>query len=157
MTTDMVPRSLVEQLERSSIEFELIDHARTESAAAEARILGLNPHEVAKTVILVTPDGFVRAVLPASERLDLRKARSLLGTGDVQLASEQVLAGAYPEFELGAVPPLAAGGDRVLVHRGLCDNEWVVLEAGTHMQSVRLRTADLVSVSHAERVDLIQD
>ena len=156
MTTHMVPLSLVEQLERSSIEFELIDHARTENAAAEARILGLNPHEVAKTVILVTPDGFVRAVLPASERLDLRKARSLLGTGDVQLASEQVLAGAYPEFELGAVPPLAAGGDRVLVHRGLCDNECVVLEAGTHMQSVRLRTADLVSVSHAERVDLIQ-
>ncbi len=157
MTTHTAPRSLVEQLERAAIEFEIIDHARTESAAAEARILGLSPHEVAKTVVLVTPDGFVRAVLPASERLDLRKVRSLLSTSDVQLASEQVLAGAYPEFELGAVPPLAADGDRVLVHRSLCDNEWVVLEAGTHVQSVRLRTGDLVSVSHAELVDLIQD
>jgi Ala-tRNA(Pro) deacylase len=157
MTIAMAPRSLVEQLERGSVEFELIDHARTESAAAEARILGLSPHEIAKTVILVTPDGFVRAVLPASERLDLQKVRSLLGTSDVHLASEQVLVGAYPEFELGAVPPLAADGDRVLFHRGLCDNEWVVLEAGTHVQSVRLRSSDLVDLSHAELVDLIQD
>jgi Ala-tRNA(Pro) deacylase len=157
MTTYTAPRSLVDQLERAAIEFELIDHARTETAAAEARILGLSPHEVAKTVVLVTPEGFVRAVLPASDRLDLRKVQLLLGTSDVRLATEQELTGAYPEFELGAVPPMAADGDQVLVHRALCENERVVLEAGTHEQSVRLRTSDLVELSHAQLVDLIQD
>jgi prolyl-tRNA editing enzyme YbaK/EbsC (Cys-tRNA(Pro) deacylase) len=45
----------------------------------------------------------------------------------------------------------------LLVHRGLCDNEWVVLEAGTHVRSVRLRTAALVGVSHAELADLVQN
>jgi Ala-tRNA(Pro) deacylase len=148
----------VKQLEQASIDYELIDHARTTTAAAEAHVLGLEPREVAKTVVLSTPDGFLRAVLPASERLDLGKVRIFLGTKDVQLATEEVLAGAYPEFELGAVPPLTGGGgDRVLVDRRLRENEWVVLEAGTHEQSLRLRTSDLVELSSAQLVDLSQD
>jgi len=156
MTIRPAPGSLVQQLERASIAYELIGHPRTTSAAAEARSLGLDPREVAKTVVLVTPDGFVRAVLPASERLDLGKVRAILDTKDVQLATEEVLAGAYPDFELGAVPPLT-GGDRVLVDRRLCENDSVVLEAGTHEQSLRLRTADLVELSGARLADLSQD
>jgi Ala-tRNA(Pro) deacylase len=156
MTIRPAPGSLVQQLERASIAYELIGHPRTTSAAAEAHALGLDPREVAKTVVLVTPDGFVRAVLPASERLDLGKVRTILDTKDVQLATEEVLAGAYPDFELGAVPPLT-GGDRVLVDRRLCENDSVVLEAGTHEQSLRLRTADLVELSGARLADLSQD
>jgi len=158
MMTHTAPESLVQQLDQASVTYELIDHAPTTSAAAEALALGLDPHEVAKTVVLITPEGFVRAVLRASERLDLRKVRTVLDTRDVQLATEEVLAGAYPDFELGAVPPLGgAGGDRVLVDRRLCENEWVVLEAGTHEQSLRLRTADLVELSGARLADLSQD
>ena len=84
-------------------------------------------------------------------------AQSLLDMTDVGLATEQVLAGAYPEFELGVVPPLPAGGDRVLIDRDLCENEWVVLEAGTHAQSVRLETRDLVDLGNAKIVDLTQN
>ena len=158
MTTHTASRRLVQQLERASIPYELIDHPRTTTAAAEAEVLGLDPREVAKTVVLVTPEGFVRAVLPASARLDLRKVRAHLDTKDVQLATEEVLAGAYPEFELGAVPPLTGeDGDRVLVDRHLRESEWVVLEAGTHEQSVRLRTDDLVDLSHGQVLDLSQD
>lgn len=158
MTAHTAPRRLVHELDRAAIPYELIDHPRTTTAAAEARVLGLDPREVAKTVVLVTPDGFVRAVLPASGRLDLHKVRAILETKDVELATEEALAGAYPEFELGAVPPLTGGdGDRVLVDRRLGESEWVVLEAGTHEQSVRLRTDDLVEVCHAPLVDLTHD
>jgi len=158
MTTRSTPQSVVDELERASIAYELIEHERTTTATAEARVLAVAPHEVAKTVVLTTPDGFVRAVLPASDRLDLGKLREILGTKDVELATEAALAGAYPEFELGAVPPLTGGdGDRVLVDPRLCENEWVVLEAGTHEQSLRLRTSDLVGVTGASLVDLSQD
>jgi Ala-tRNA(Pro) deacylase len=158
MTVRTPPRRLVQQLERASIAYEFINHPRTTTAAAEAHVLGLEPREVAKTVVLSAPGGFLRAVLPASERLDLGKVRTFLGTKDVHLATEEVLAGAYPEFELDAVPPLPGGdSDRVLVDRRLCENEWVVLEAGTHEQSLRLRTSDLVELSDAWLVDLSQD
>lgn len=151
-------RSLANQLEQASIAYELIEHPRTTTAVAEARVLGVGAHEVAKTVVLTTPDGLVRAVLSASDRLDFVKVREILGTRDVELATEAVLAGAYPEFELGAVPPLTGGdGDRALMDRPLCENDWVVLEAGTHEQSLRLRTSDLVELTDARLVDLSQD
>jgi Ala-tRNA(Pro) deacylase len=150
--------SLVRELEHASVPYELITHPRTTSAAAEARVLGLDPPSVAKTLVLVTPEGFVRAVLPASERLDLHKAGAILDTKDVQLASEEILAAAYPSYEVGAVPPLTFGdGDPVLVDRRLLEREWIVLEAGTHEQSLRMRTADLVELSAARVVDLSQD
>jgi Ala-tRNA(Pro) deacylase len=156
MSTHTVPPHVVAQLEAAEIPYELIDHARTTTAKAEARVLGVDASAVAKTVVLETADGFVRAVLPASARLDLRKAESALGA-DARLATEDVLAGAYPEFELGAVPPLTGGdGDRVLVDGSLLANEWVVLEAGTHEQSVRLRSDDLVRITEARVDDLTQ-
>jgi len=157
MTNRTAPQGLVDVLEQASIAYELISHPRTTTARAEARVLGLDADEVAKTVVLTTPNGFVRAVLPASERLDLGKAQTILGTKDVRLATEEALAGAYPDFELGAVPPLAGvGGDRVLLDRKVCERESVVLEAGTHEKSVRLRTEDLVKLSGGQIVDLCQ-
>lgn len=154
MTTHTPPKTLLDRLEQAHIPYELIPHPRTATAAGEAEALHVDPSQVAKTIVLSTPDGFVRAVLPASERLDLHKVRDFLGTNDVHLATEEVLAGAYPQFELGAVPPFAgAFGDRVLVDTKVCENESVLLEAGTHEQSLRLETADLVALSEALLAD----
>lgn len=156
MTVRMAPpRSLIEQIEEARVPYDLIPHPRTETALAEAKTLGMAAHEVAKTIVLTTPEGLLRAVLPASERLDLHKVRDLLDTKDVQLATEEVLVGAYPEFELGAVPPLTGtSGDRVLIDRRLLESGSVVFEAGTHEQSVRLRTTDLLAVTGGHSADL---
>jgi prolyl-tRNA editing enzyme YbaK/EbsC (Cys-tRNA(Pro) deacylase) len=58
--------------------------------------------------------------------------------------TETALAGAYPEFELGAVPPIGGPhGDRVLLDIGICEKEFVLFEAGTHDTSIRIASADL--------------
>lgn len=152
------PKTLVDRLEQAEIPYELVRHRRTDTAVGEAEALHVDPSQVAKTIVLSTPDGFVRAVLPASERLDLHKVRQFLGTNDVHLASEEMLAGAYPQFELGAVPPFAgAFGNKVLIDRRICERESVLLEAGTHEQSLRLKTADLVVLSDALLADICDD
>jgi prolyl-tRNA editing enzyme YbaK/EbsC (Cys-tRNA(Pro) deacylase) len=103
---------LTHRLDEAGARFELLPHVRTESAVAEAEALSIAPADVAKTLVVTTPDGYVRAVLPASERIDLRKLRKIRGGGrkQVHLASEEQLARDYPEFDLGAVPPI--GGAR---------------------------------------------
>jgi Ala-tRNA(Pro) deacylase len=145
-------------LDEAGVEYELLPHPRTETAAAEAEALGIETGDVAKTLVISTPGGYVRAVLPASERIDLRKLREHVEGGKrIHLASEDDLARDYPGFELGAVPPFGGGGDRVLVDSRLADRERVVLEAGSHEQSVRIRTADLLELTRAEVADLAQD
>lgn len=147
--------ALTDALKEQHVEYELIPHRRTQSADAEARAVGVDPGHVAKTIVLVTEDGFVRAVLSASDRIDLRKVKAVLGREDVQFASEGELVGAYPEFELGAVPPIGGSGrELVLMDERLGETDSVVFEAGTHEQSVRIKTADLVSLARARIVDL---
>ena len=105
-------QALTDVLVEGGAHFELLPHRHTETARAEARALGLELDEVAKTVIVRTPNGYVRVVVPASGRVDLGKLRALLGTegveGVIRLATESELAAAYPGFDLGAVPPSAA-------------------------------------------------
>jgi Aminoacyl-tRNA editing domain len=88
--------------------------------------LGLAATDVAKTLVVKTPGGYVRAVLPASERLDLRKLREFLGVGThgVHLATEDDLRRDFPEFELGAAPPVGGGRpDPVVIDRRLVGRE----------------------------------
>jgi Ala-tRNA(Pro) deacylase len=155
-----MPReALTSVLDANKVGYDVLPHAHTESAAAEAAALGVRTDEVAKTLIVKTPAGNVRAVLPASHRIDLRKVAELYDETHkkVHLVSKDELARDYPEFELGAVPPLGGKRDEVIVDSRLTERESVVLEAGNHDESVRLLTDDLVRVARAKVADIAQD
>jgi Ala-tRNA(Pro) deacylase len=96
---------LARMLDEAGAPYQLLAHPHTESAIAHAEALGVAPADVAKTLVVTTPAGYVRAVLPASKRIDLRKLREVRGGNKkkVHLASEEDLARDYPEFDLGAV------------------------------------------------------
>jgi Ala-tRNA(Pro) deacylase len=154
-----VTEEIVRELERNGLSYGLLAHRPTMTAGEEAAALDVPPEQVAKTVVLATEGGYVRAVLPASERLDLHKARELLGDGKAtRLATEEELAAAYPMFELGAVPPFGGpAGDRTVIDRRLAEQESVVIEAGSHDESVRITFQDLVTVTGAGLADICAD
>lgn len=156
MSVPMLDMPCLRALEEHGFPYELLLHAPTMRAVDEARALGLPGDEVGKTVVCATPDGYVRAVVQASDRLSLPKLRELVGGGqETRLATEEELAGAFPMFELGAVPPFAGPeGDRVLVDRAVAHHETLVVEAGTHQQSIRMRVPDLVALAGAEVADI---
>jgi Cys-tRNA(Pro) deacylase len=146
-------------LEQAGIDFDVLEHARTERAAEEAAVLGIRPEEVAKTLVLVVPSGYVRAVVAASERIDLRKVAATLGVSgkDVHLATEDSLARDYADFELGAVPPFGGREDQVLVDERLAGRDSVVVEAGSHERSVRLKASDLVRLTKAQVAEICKE
>jgi Ala-tRNA(Pro) deacylase len=156
----MATEDLTRVLDEAGVRYELLSHARTESAVAEAEALGLAPADVAKTLVVTTPEGYVRAVLPASERIDFHKLREVTGGGKkkVHLASEEDMARDYPEFDLGAVPPIGGGRrDPIVVDRRLAERDSIVLEAGSHERSARVPTGDLLHVTGAEVADICVD
>ena len=135
----------------SAVELKAVPAPHSQLVLDQANAVGVAATEVAKTVVLTTDRGYVRAVVPASERLDLGKTRDLLDDRHSRLATEAELGAAYPAFELGAVPPFGGpSGDRVILDLGLAKLEEVVLEAGSHDQSVKMRTSDLLTLSGAE-------
>jgi Ala-tRNA(Pro) deacylase len=144
---------LIRLLDDAGAAYELLGHAHTESALAEAQALDVPAAEVAKTLVVKTADGYLRAVLPASERIDLHRLREVHpgSPRKVHLATEDDLARDYPDFELGAVPPI--GGSRhdpVVVDSCLAQRDSIVVEAGSHEQSLRIPVADLLRITQAE-------
>lgn len=153
----MAAPALTDALDAAGVEYEVIPHEHTESAAAEARALGLPADGVAKTLVLETPQGNVRAVLPASERISTAKLAKVLDERrkSIHLAPEESLRSEYAEFEFGAVPPIGgAHADRVIVDTHVASHESIVLEAGSHDESIRIATADLIKVANAEVAEI---
>jgi Ala-tRNA(Pro) deacylase len=152
----MLKAELLQALEEAGVAYERIHHDRTETAADEAKAPGVSPDEVAKTLVLDGPAGHVRAVVPASGRLDLHKLRDVLGVPGkrLHLATEEELERDYPQFELGAVPPFGGPQDPVVIDRSLAGRETVVLEAGSHEDSIRVATSDLLKLTHPTVADI---
>lgn len=148
--------ALVEPLREAGLEVELLPHRRTLRATAEARALGVLAQTVAKTLVVRDGEGrCIRAVVPASSRLSLERLAAAIGAKSVRLLTEGELVSAYPQFEVGAVPPFGGpAGDLCVVDRRLAECDHVVFEAGVHDTSVRLRTEDLLRVAEAQVADV---
>jgi Ala-tRNA(Pro) deacylase len=159
-STEEVPMAapaLTAVLDSAGVQYEVIPHAHSETAADEARALGLPLDGVAKTLVVETAQGNVRAVLPASERISTTKVAELLGERrkSIHLVPEETLRSEYPEFEFGAVPPIGgAHRDRVIVDTNVAGHDSIVLEAGSHDDSIRIATDDLVRIADARIADI---
>jgi Ala-tRNA(Pro) deacylase len=146
-------------LDELGIAYEVVEHPRGMTAAAEARAAGVTPENAAKSVLLRDADGYRLAVVPASERVDLHKLRELLDAGkDLRLASEDEMAAEFPGFELGAIPPL---GEMLpaaeVIDRRVLDHERVLCNGGDHSHSLLLDPRDLVRASSAVEADICED
>jgi len=152
-------RLLIEKLRAAGLEFEAVPHRRTTTAAAEARVLGVLPQAVAKTVIARDAEGVhVRAVVAASSHVNISKLAKAVSATDVVLLDESELVSAYPQFELGAVPPFGGpDGDRVVVDQALTEHDHVVFDGGVHDTALRMRTEDLIAVAEAQCADIAAD
>ena len=145
--------NLTEALAAADATFEILPHRRTDSALAEARAVGYPPELVAKTVIVDVRGHRVRVVVPASKHVSLEKLAAMLGE-PVRLLHEGELARAYPEFELGAVPPVGGPDDPTIVDVRVAERPSVVVEAGAHDVSLKVPARDLVAAAHADVADV---
>jgi Ala-tRNA(Pro) deacylase len=145
-------------LDDHGIPYEVLEHSRTDRAVDEAAALGMEPQDVAKTVVLSTGERNVRVVLPASERVDMHKLRDLLEAGkELHLLTEEALERDYGEFELGAVPPVGGPDDEVIIDHRLAARRDIVFEAGSHDRSVKVEASDLVSLAGGRVADVCVD
>jgi Ala-tRNA(Pro) deacylase len=147
-------------LEEQGIQHEVIEHDQAFTAVAEARAAGQEPANAVKSVLLRDVEGYELVVLQASDRLDMHKVRDHFGDSrsELRLATEEEMDADFPQFELGALPPL---GEMLpapeVVDRSVLDHDRVLCNAGDHRHSVLLDPSEIVRVSSAEVADLRED
>jgi Ala-tRNA(Pro) deacylase len=132
---------VTDHLQHREKAFEVLPHTPAMTSLDEARAIGIAPVDVIKTLVLDTAAGHALAVLPAMDRLDLKLAQRAVHDPHAKLASELELRQDFPDFELGAVPPLGSLlGVPTFVDPEVMDHETVVFAAGTQTESVKMRT-----------------
>lgn len=102
------------------------------------------PGKMLAKVVMVLADGkMVMLALPAPYRVDLAKVSAILGAKEVRLAHEEEFAAAFPDCEVGAMPPFGnLYGLPVYVDKALAEDETIVFQAGTHTDTISMNYAD---------------
>jgi Ala-tRNA(Pro) deacylase len=148
---------VTEHLEQRGSIFEVIPHRQAYTSVDEARALGIEVDEVLKTLAVRTGSGYALMVIPASRRLDLHLAREALGDSRARLASEEELGRDFPNYELGALPPLGALlHAQVYVDPEVLGHDSVTFAAGSQTESVRMQTQELFGTGGFATVALVK-
>jgi Ala-tRNA(Pro) deacylase len=141
-------------LDSEQLSYEILQHPHTSSSAETADVAYIWEDQLAKSVLLEDEAGYVMAILPASERVDLKKLREKMHR-PLELASEEELGEIFADCEVGAVPPLGqAYGIPVIYDDSLMSLANVYFEAGDHEDLIYMGGAEFLQLlgkaSHAK-------
>jgi Ala-tRNA(Pro) deacylase len=102
------------------------------------------PGKLLAKVVMVVADGELAMLAqPAPHRVDPARAAAALGAKEIRLAHEAEFAAAFPDCEVGAMPPFGnLYGIPVYIDEALAEDETIVFRAGTHTDTMSLRYAD---------------
>ncbi len=130
-------------LDQEHVRYITIQHSPAYTAqeiAASAHIPG---KELAKTVIAKIDNKLSMLVLPASYKVHLKLLSETLDTKNVELVPESEFENAFPECELGAMPPFGNLYDMdTYVDKSLEEDEEIAFNAGNHSELIKLAYKD---------------
>ncbi len=132
-----------EFLKKNGVRYERHTHpvAYTSQQLADAE--HVSGYMVAKPVIVKGASEFAMCVIAAPAHLDLRRAAEALDEKEVRLATEPEMAELFAGCELGAEPPIGAMfGMKTVADEALKEDEFLVMQAGTHTESVKVPFED---------------
>jgi Ala-tRNA(Pro) deacylase len=134
---------LTEFLNAHNVKYVTITHSPAFTAqeiAASAHIPG---KELAKTVMVNIDGKMAMAVLPASSKVNLEALKNAAGAKTAELASEDEFQRAFPDCDIGAMPPFGnLYGMDVFASEALAQDENIAFNAGSHVELVRLAYKD---------------
>lgn len=130
-------------LDQHGVKYVSIQHSPAYTAPEIAASAHVSGRDFAKTVIVRIMDELAMVVLPASRRLLLGDLREMLETDHVRLASEAEFRDAFPDCELGAMPPFGnLYGMKVYVSSYLAEEPEIAFNAGTHTEVIKMNYED---------------
>lgn len=147
----MPARILKEFLDREHVRYISVQHSPAYTAQEVAQSAHVPGREMAKTVILKIGQRLAMAVLPANQRILLGELREMLGTDDVQFATEEEFRTRFPDCETGAMPPFGnLYGMDVYVAPGLAADPEIAFNAGSHTEVIRMAYPDFERLVHPQ-------
>ena len=142
-------------LREQGVSYQTQHHAEAFTAQEIAALEHVPGRILAKVVMVVADGKLAMLVVPAPDHVDLVKAAEALGAKEARLAEEGEFASAFPDCEVGAMPPFGNLYDvPVYVDEALTQEPAIVFNAGTHTDTMSLAYQDFARLVRPEVVDL---
>lgn len=130
-------------LKEKGVAYETRHHPLAYTAQEVAAAEHVPGRMLAKVVMVRADDRIVMLVLPAPYRVDFEKLKGVLAVKEVRLAREEEFADLFPDCEVGAMPAFGnLYNVTVYVDKALAEDEKIVMQAGTHTDTIALSYAD---------------
>jgi Ala-tRNA(Pro) deacylase len=148
-----IPTKLIEFLDQNKVRYEVLHHPEAFTAQELAAIEHVKGKYHAKVVMVMAEGDKLMAVLPADHRVDLEKLNKTTGKRTA-LATEADFKALFPDCAVGTMPPF---GDlysvATYVDRSLTEDEFIVFEAGTHTDAIKMNYGDYVRLAKPKVAD----
>jgi len=149
-----MPRRLIECLDENKVRYQVLQHPEAVSAQRIAQAEHVKGRHHAKVVIVKASDAHLMIVLPADHHIDLEKIEKAIGK-PVSLDKEQEFKSLFPDCAIGAMPPFGnLYGLPTYVEEDLAEQDYIVFEAGTHTDAIKMSYGDYEKIVKPKVNDL---
>jgi Ala-tRNA(Pro) deacylase len=144
-------KRLKEFLDQNNIKYQVITHSTAFTAQEIAESAHIPGKELAKVVMVSIDGNIAMAVLPASHFVDLKRIKEMTGGRYVELTPENEYIRLFDDCEPGAMAPFGNLYNlKVYVSTSLSEDPYIVFNAGTHRELVRLSYKDFANLVRPE-------
>ena len=143
----MPTRRLQHLFDSFGVSYTLIHHRPTVSSIDTAIASHVDSHTVAKAVIVRVDGRLAMAVIPASHKVKPDLLAWVAGVEDAEIAPECDFDNRFADCEPGALPPVGSlYGMKVYMDEELRNAPQILINAGSHTESLRLASSDLIAL-----------
>lgn len=134
-------------LDEAKVPYTVMKHPTVYTAQEIAAAQHVPGRQLAKSVLVNTDRGPALAVLPAIYRISLKLLKGATGAKTLTIAKESDIKAAFPDVEVGAMSPFGTLYQvPVVAERSLESEESLVFNAGSHTETVKMRTRDFLAL-----------
>ena len=148
-----IPSRLVDVLNQGKARYQIIHHPEAFTAQELAAIEHVKGKHHAKVVIVKADGELIMTVLPADHRVDLEALNRATGKRTA-LATETEFKTVFPDCAVGAMPPFGnLYGVSTYVDKSLTEDEFIIFEAGTHTDAIKMSYPDYTRLANPKAVE----
>jgi Ala-tRNA(Pro) deacylase len=149
-----IPQQLINCLNESGVAYEILRHPEAVTAQRVAEVEHVRARHQAKVVMVKSNGQHLMTVIPADHRIDLLKVEKLTGK-PASLENEQHFKSIFHDCAVGAMPPFGnLYGLPTYVDKRLTEEDYIVFEAGTHTDAIKLNYRDYERIVKPQVADL---
>lgn len=150
------PDRVLEAARERGLEIVVRERPAANSLAEAAEILGLQPADIVKTLVVKRADDtFLFALIPGDKAISWPKLRALVGVNKLQLPSPDI-ALAATGYERGTITPFGSSTDWPIYADASIVGRRVAMGAGAHGLSLFVDADDLIRAYDATVADISQ-